>query len=281
MKTQILDLPRGKIAYWDSQGDGPAVVLVHGNSLSRRVFCRQFEGELARRLRLVAFDLPGHGDSEPPTPTSLYGIDGPSGVLVEVLRSLQLEDAVVVGFSLGGHIALRAADRLNRVPGLMIFGTPPLATLADLGKAFKDGLAYGFQGELSVEEAQAWAQSFLAPGSGVDLTPFVDQILATNPEAREGLAQEAQSGEFINEVERIQEFGRPLAVLLGEHEQLIFPGYVEGLELPTLWRGRVQRVPGAGHALHYEEPERFAALLEAFVDEVGAGASAPSGRPVP
>ena len=43
-------------------GDLP-VLLIHGNSLSREVFCKQLGGALSSKYRLVAFDLPGHGDS--------------------------------------------------------------------------------------------------------------------------------------------------------------------------------------------------------------------------
>jgi pimeloyl-ACP methyl ester carboxylesterase len=42
------------------------VLLIHGNSLSREVFRKQLGGALARKYRLVAFDLPGHGT--PATP---------------------------------------------------------------------------------------------------------------------------------------------------------------------------------------------------------------------
>ena len=44
------------------RGDLP-VLLIHGNSLSREVFRKQLGGALSRKYRLVAFDLPGHGDS--------------------------------------------------------------------------------------------------------------------------------------------------------------------------------------------------------------------------
>lgn len=42
---------------------GPAIVLCHGNSSSHRTFEQQLRGELGRRFRLVAIDLPGHGES--------------------------------------------------------------------------------------------------------------------------------------------------------------------------------------------------------------------------
>ena len=48
----------------EEAGDGDLpVLLIHGNSLSREVFRKQLGGALSRKYRLVAFDLPGHGES--------------------------------------------------------------------------------------------------------------------------------------------------------------------------------------------------------------------------
>jgi len=43
--------------------------------------------------------------------------------------------------------------------------------------------------------------------------------------------------------------------------------YISSLTMPTLWRGAVQIIPKAGHAPHWEQPERFNTLLEAFIEE--------------
>ena len=48
----------------EEAGDGDLpVLLIHGNSLSREVFRNQLGGALSRKYRLVALDLPGHGES--------------------------------------------------------------------------------------------------------------------------------------------------------------------------------------------------------------------------
>ena len=60
----------------------------------------------------------------------------------------------------------------------------------------------------------------------------------------------------------------PLAVLQGEGEQLINLDYLRQLKIPTLWRGAVQIIPGAGHAPQQETPEAFAALLDQFIADL-------------
>ncbi len=68
----------------------------------------------------------------------------------------------------------------------------------------------------------------------------------------------------------------PLAVVHGAEEQLVNGNYFNTLTMPSLWRGGVQVIPGAGHAPHWEQPEAFNALLGAFLDACfDAAASAP------
>lgn len=63
--------------------------------------------------------------------------------------------------------------------------------------------------------------------------------------------------------------GRPLAILQGEGEQLVSLDYLRQLAIPSLWRGTIQIVPGAGHAPHAETPQAFTGLLEQFIADLG------------
>ncbi len=58
---------------------------------------------------------------------------------------------------------------------------------------------------------------------------------------------------------------QPLAVLHGAQEQLINGDYFKTLTMPTLWRGAVQIIPGAGHIPQWETTEQFDALLDGFM----------------
>ena len=44
--------------------------------------------------------------------------------------------------------------------------------------------------------------------------------------------------------------------------------YLRQLAIPSLWRGRVQLIPGAGHAPHQEAPGEFADLLDEFIADL-------------
>ena len=74
-------------------------------------------------------------------------------------------------------------------------------------------------------------------------------------------------GGYRDEVAVVRDLKAPLAVLHGGEEQLINGTYFASLAMPTLWRGAVQTIRGAGHTPQWETPDAFDVLLEAFMAE--------------
>ncbi len=119
--TRMLDTSHGGIAIAESAGDGPPVLLIHGNSSCKEVFRDQLEGEIGRQYRLIAMALPGHGGSEDArNPEAAYNIPGYADTAGDVLASLGIGSAAVMGWSLGGHIGIDMIGRLPVVRALML-----------------------------------------------------------------------------------------------------------------------------------------------------------------
>jgi len=165
---------------------------------------------------------------------------------------------------------LEAAKLLPRAVGFVIFGTPPLANPPDLENAFLPHPAIGaaFVEDLTLDQMEGFSAACLAPDSGFDVAPFVADIARADGRARATMAASIVAGGFEDEVEIVRNLDRPLAIVLGECEQLINREYVEALEIPNLWRDQVQIIPGAGHSPQSETPERFNDLLAAFAADV-------------
>jgi dienelactone hydrolase len=91
---------------------------------------------------------------------------------------------VIVGWSLGGHIALEAAPAPPQAAGYVIFGAPPVASAAQMGEAFlpNPAMSVGFTAAVEPEQARAYAASFTAPGSALSLDEFTADIVHTDGE---------------------------------------------------------------------------------------------------
>ncbi|WP_075296845.1 MULTISPECIES: alpha/beta fold hydrolase [unclassified Pseudonocardia] len=98
----------GRVIRYVDEGEGPAVVLIHGLGGSWQTWLENIPA-LARDHRVIALDLPGFGGSEalPPQRTTECFVD----VIAELLAGLGITQAVIVGHSLGGLVATMVAEQ--------------------------------------------------------------------------------------------------------------------------------------------------------------------------
>lgn len=124
----------------------------------------------------------------------------------------------------------------------------------------------------TLDEAQATAvaQLMLRPGAEPPRS-FVEAILKSDGQMRAHLAAGTGAADRKDGVEVVASMAVPLAIVHGAEDQLVNVDYIRSLKIPTLWRDQVQIIEGAGHAPHWERPERFNALLADFVADVGKG----------
>ena len=99
------------------EGTGEPVVLIHGLDSSARVNW-QMPGTidaLARDQRVIAVDLPGYGESDKPADPAAYGEQWVDDVIL-LLDHLNIRKAHIVGYSMGGMVALKLiAEHPDRV----------------------------------------------------------------------------------------------------------------------------------------------------------------------
>src|SRR5262245_56484104 len=110
-----------RIAYDDSGGRGPAVVLSHGFLMDRSMFVHQAEA-LSRDYRIVTWDARGFGDTVwDERPFTYWDL---ADDCIALLDHLELERPVIGGMSQGGYLSLRAALRHpDRVRALVLLST--------------------------------------------------------------------------------------------------------------------------------------------------------------
>ena len=130
--TNSLNGEKVKISYSD-YGQGNPVVLIHGWPLSKHMWEYQVNDLVNAGLRVIKYDRRGFGDSDKPWDN--YDYDTLASDLNSLMEELDLHNAVVVGFSMGGGEAVRFLHKYgsDRIAGIVLVSsvTPYLCKADD------------------------------------------------------------------------------------------------------------------------------------------------------
>lgn len=246
-----LDATRGyltlgdiRLSYLDWGGTGPPVVLLHGITSSAATFWRVAPALRAVGYRVLALDMPGHGESDV---SQAHDLDTIAGLVGEAIMHLELREVRLIGHSWGGATALVLASGAHAARAA-------LARVALVDPAL----------ELTPEWGAARLAEFLA-GVGAPAEVVRPQVRANNPAWDEGdvywksialeQCRRAQvEGFFLPRegwrlVERVAYVEAPLLVLVCEPAfSVVSAPVLEELQTRLRdGRGRVIEVPGTNH----------------------------------
>lgn len=231
-------------------GTGPPVVMVHG--LAEDHLTWRHQQDVLTGYRTHAYDIRGHGG------TTLGDADGtPEQLRDDLLAFLDTVTgpAFVVGFSLGGTIALAAAARDDR----LVTGVVALGASTKVGRA-----AAGFYAERIARSgdpdrmAQALREDTEA---GLhDRTCDVDAVTARRLAAvgdGRGYANAATAMAALHDrplTPALVDIACPVTVIGGEHDTFC-PRKAADIILETLPRAEYHEIPGAGHLMNVDRPD--------------------------
>ncbi|MGH7568745.1 MAG: alpha/beta fold hydrolase [Gemmatimonadales bacterium] len=271
-RAQEIVLERTRIRYIDvgagAAANAPTVVLIHGFGASMYSWRRNLTPVAAAGFRVVAFDNRGFGFSDRP-PTGYTNAEY-ARLVVALLDSLRIPEAVLVGHSMGGAIAAEVAlTHPERVQGLALldpagFGVwqPRLYRVARW--PIVGALATGLRGRGFT--ARLLRSTYADPTKVTE--GDVDQYYAPVAQPDYGRALRGALREFRFDAlqGRLAAVQAPTLVLWGEQDRLIAPALGARLaaELP---RGALVVLPGAGHAIQEEVPDAVNRLLITFLTE--------------
>ena len=265
---RFVELHGRRVSYLTAGDSGPTILLIHGSGVSARSWVNQLRG-LVGAVRVVAIDLPGHGESDPMRHASVeqYG-----GIVANFLDALGTGPVIAAGHSLGGAIAIAlAAQRPDAVKGLVL-----LASCAKLPRVDGPGerlLGY-LPGPLRKLVFFSMAKKILfgpgAPAGAVSLG--MQELRACRSET---ILDDVQAAKTMDLSEQAARLDVPTLVLCGSKDRLTPPALAERLS-ELIPESRLEIIEGAGHMVLLEVPERVNHEILSFVGSVVALADVPS-----
>ncbi|WP_054014833.1 alpha/beta fold hydrolase [Pseudoalteromonas sp. R3] len=267
MKRARLTTSQGTISYLESTGRGPTLIFLHGNSSQAAAFDAQMN-YFGAHFHCLAVDFLGHGESSAAHQSDAYSFAGCVTQLRDFIGALQLDECVIIGHSLGGHVALDALPHLPQVKGVVLVGAPPFS--ADTAaQAFKEEPSQGriFRSELSDEDVEQVCGLFVNKEQ-VSLAQWLKvshSVELTQPGVREGILAGLQSGPICDEVALLQQAQIPSLAITGEADPFIHCEYVTDLE-QQIAQFQAHTFTGCHHCPHVEDAQQFNRALSAFLE---------------
>src|SRR5262245_13521295 len=249
-----------EMAFDDTGGRKPPLVLVHGFPLDRSVWAGQVKG-LAGVARVIAPDLRGFGGSA--LPAGSVTMDTYAADVAALLDALGVDRAVVGGVSMGGYIAF-AFRRLfpDRVRGLVLVDTRPGADSADGKKARADAIARA-RSSGAAAIAAGMLPKMLGSGSSPEFARSLSELMSRQPV--EGVV--AALGAMRDRPDSTPDLARiavPTLIVTGTDDALVPPSEADAMA-KAIAGAQLVRIPGAGHLPNFETPGAFNEAVRAFV----------------
>lgn len=264
--------PINTLAYTIS-GNGPGLLLLHGFTGSAAEWA-QLTPQLTPLRQVLAVDLIGHGRSLAPADLARYTLERCTADVLELLDHLGLAQIDLLGYSMGGRVALQfAATHPARVRRMvLISGSPGLADPAERAARVASDEALADQLEA---QGLDWFVDYWAT-----LPLFASQATTLSAEERAALRERRRQGSALGYAHSLRgmgagrmtsrwadlpKLGMPTLVISGEYDaKYVALGSQTAALLPN---ARHVIVAGAGHAVHLEQPQACADLVVRFMLE--------------
>jgi pimeloyl-ACP methyl ester carboxylesterase len=257
------------------EGDGPAVLLLHGFPDSSRMWRNQVPALVANGYQVIAPDLRGFGESDRPEGVEAYGILNVVEDLRLVLDDLKIDRAHVVGHDWGAATAWVFSsvfpDRTSSLTALSV-GHPAAFSSAGIEQLQRSWYMFMFQFEGVAEEwlsrndfefSRTWI------GSGGDVEQYVEDL--SRPGAltaglnwyRANLPPHA----WIAEPPPLPPIQAPVLGIWSEADIALTEEQMTASQKFVQGSWRYERIEKVGHWIPLEAPERLNELLLEFFNE--------------
>jgi 3-oxoadipate enol-lactonase len=260
--STVLRASNGEVGLtYELLGEGPPLLLIQGLGYGGRGWGPVLE-PLAEDFTVAAFDNRGFGASD--VPAGPYSVRELAEDARAVLDAAGFDRAVVVGASLGGMVAQELAlAHPQCIDKLVLACTTPGGSASHPMPAQTVSLMAEAPALPPDVALRRFVENAVGDGGSEELVEQIVAYRTANPPDLGGWQSQAAAGAVHDALDRIGSIAAPTLVIHGTEDAVVDPRNAEllGERIPG---ARVELLPGCGHLLFWEEPDRFADLVKEF-----------------
>ncbi|MCM3664155.1 alpha/beta fold hydrolase [Mesobacillus subterraneus] len=263
MESKKTEVGSTAVSYFD-KGEGKTIVLIHGFAGSK-LYWEKVLPDLSVNNRVIAIDLPGHGDSE--MELENYSIEDMAGLIKEFLDKLELEEVTMFGHSLGGYITLAFCELYPQyLNGFSLVHSTanPDSEEAKAGRESnaKKVLEQGPEEFIKGLSTKLFSKDHTEMNAQ-DIKNTVEIGMSTSID---GLASALMA--MKNRPDRnivLKDTDMPVLLIAGEQDQIIPPEKTFTVKKENIEQRIIE---GAGHMSMYEKPGELVKIMKDFLAKI-------------
>lgn len=270
MISKFLELDNIRIAYWEKNKEAfKTIFFIHGNSMSKNCWRKQFDGAELKEYRIIAIDLPAHGDSgvEDEFFYTLPNIAKKMSKVIAILARLQ--PYIISGVSLGTNIVAEMLSFEVNPVGLIFAGPCIAGENLGIEKFAKPNTHVGvvFTDEPDFKDVISYAHETSLSDIKEDLDYFLNDYKRVKSPFRSSIGKSIFEKNYSDEIALINKKNIPCLIVFGKDEKVIDCDYLDNIKLP-LWNKAIFKIEGASHLVNVDQPAEFNNLVAKFGADV-------------
>lgn len=270
METKQLSVNGINVAYIEKNAAAAQTIFfIHGNSVSKRSWRKQYSSTIFNSYRLIAIDLPSHGESGNIN-DAICSLPGIASFLCDVVNALANNNPfILAGISLSTNIIAEMLAYNIKPAGLVLAGASIVSKEIGPGNFIKPNTHVGvvFTDESNDDDIAAYASETSFSRDADDINIFLEDFKQVRKPFRSMLGQSIATADYTNEIALVQQRNIPSLLVFGKDEAVVDPHYLDNIQLP-LWNNTIYKIEGASHLVNIDQPEAFNNLLKSFADDI-------------
>ncbi len=246
--------------------DKGTLIFIHGNSSSSKIYDHIMLSEVITSTK-IAIELAGHGSNLNGFSNKDFTSSAYSGELLDFINSIE-DDILLLGNSMGGHLAIEIAPKVKRLKALVIFGTPPLSKPINFEEAFIPVAALQtFLTEDPTEE-QIEEAAHIAVFNKAKATEIIKDFEMANPKVRSVLAADLMNNNFQDQKEIFINLNVKKFIIAGKQDPSVNPEYLKHVKDLCKDNCEIIFFDQCGHYPSLEKPEEFLKTIKSITTQI-------------